>query len=546
MTSRLDEGRQAFERKAWAVARDALSEAREDGLSGDDLRRLALATYLVGDDSGFLRAMEEAHQAYLSSEEVPAAVRCAFWSGLHLAERGERARASGWFGRAGRLLEGIDEACAEEGYMLLPAGQGQMGSGRYDDCVATARRAEAIAERFGDVDLLTLALHLRGRALLRQGRVAEGLALLDDAMVSVVSDDLSPNVTGLVYCSVISACREVWALGRAQEWTRALTDWCERQPDMVAYTGECRVYRAEILQRRGAWSEALEEARGAIEDVDEERARATAGAAYYQQAEVHRLMGRMAAAEEAYREASRLGREPQPGLALLRLAQGEADAAEAALRRSLAEIEEPFRRARLLPARIEVALAIEDVEGAKTACDELEEIADQWGAPVLRTLADQYRGAILLASGDPSSALPFLRRAWEAWRALEAPYRSARVRALLGRACRELGDEDGAQLELQAAREELERLGAAPELSWLDAGSGGTAEATAHGLTRREREVLAQLATGSTNRAIAEALFISEKTVARHLANIYSKLGLSTRSAATAYAYEHDLVEPPT
>lgn len=543
--SELENGREAFERRSWAAARDELAAAHEaDPLGPDDLWRLAMASYLVGDEERFVRTLEEGHHAYLAADEPQAAARCAFWIGFHLANRSEMARASGWFGRAGRTLERVDSECAERGYVMLPTGLRKMGQGDYEGCEQTAIEAQGLAERFGDADLLALAMHMRGRALLRRGRVEEGLSLLDEAMVSVVSDELSPQVTGVVYCSVISACREVYAVRRAQEWTTALTAWCERQPDMVAYTGECHVYRAEILQRRGAWRDALEEARRASERLSEERDPATAGAALYQQAEAHRVSGELAAAEEAYRAASRLGREPQPGLALLRLAQGDPDAAAASMRRALAESAEPFRRAKLLPAHIEVMLEVGDLEDAARACDELGEIASGWGPSVLDTALAQSRGAVELASGNIRDALPHLRRACSEWQALEAPYEAARTRALLGLACRELGDEDGAALELEAARAELERLGATHDVARLDTMTGRGPTRRDHGLTPREREVLAQLATGRTNRAIAEALFISEKTVARHVANIFRKLGISSRSAATAYAYEHDLHDP--
>ncbi|MBW3536027.1 MAG: LuxR C-terminal-related transcriptional regulator [Gemmatimonadetes bacterium] len=377
-----------------------------------------------------------------------------------------------------------------------------------------------------------------------QRRVKEGLALLDEAMVAVATDELSPQVTGLIYCSAIGACRSVWELRRAHEWTAALSDWCERQPDLVPYRGECLVYRAEILQLRGAWGDALEEVQRARERIARGSDREADAAALYRKGEVHRLRGELAHAEEAYRDASRLGREPQPGLALLRLAQGDAEAAAAALRRALAEAGHGLGRARLLPALVEVALELGEVEEAKRACAELEAVATDAGTDVLDTLVAQARGAVELAAGDAQAALPLLRTAFEGWEAMEAPYEAARVRVLRGLACRALGDHDSAALELDGARATFDRLGAAPDAARVDALSGSRRPRAAHGLTPRELEVLAQVATGRTNRAIAGELFISEKTVARHVSNIFSKLGLSSRAAATAYAYEHDLVDP--
>jgi DNA-binding CsgD family transcriptional regulator len=482
----------------------------------------------------------------VEANEPASAARYAFWLGFHLINRGEAARGSGWFGRATRQLQHAGGDCAERGYLLLPVGHQKLFAGDLDGAIRAASEAVAVGERFGDPDLLALALHMHGRALLRQSRVEEGLALLDEAMVSVATGELSPQVTGLIYCSVISACREVWALGRAHQWTAALTNWCDGQPDMVPYTGECRVYRAEILQLHGAWGEAMDEARRASECFERGREPGGVGLALYQQGELHRLRGALAAAEEAYRAASRAGREPQPGLALLRLAQGEPDAAASAIRRALAETTNRLRRARLLPACIEIMLETGEIDEARRTWTELAEIARDCAGGVLGTIVTHAEGAIELAGGNPGSALAPLRRAWQEWREADAPYEAARARVLLGLACRELGDEDGASLELDAARAEFERLGAAPELARLDALARRRTSRGAHGLTPREREVLALVATGRTNRAIAEKLFISEKTVARHVANIFRKLGVSSRAAATAFAYERHLLDPPT
>jgi len=315
---------------------------------------------------------------------------------------------------------------------------------------------------------------------------------------------------------------------------------------MVAYTGECRAYRAEILHQRGRWNDAIEEARRAVEIASAAPGSGAAGLALYQQAEAHRLRGERSAAEEAFRAARRAGREPQPGLALLRLAQGDAEAAAAGIRRSLAGTTEALKRARLLPAYIEIMLASGEPEEARNAFAELEAIAEQCAPGGLDARVAEARGAIALAEGRAEEALAPLRRAWRGWLALDAPYDAARLRVLLGLACRALGDEEGAALELDAARAELDRLGADPRAAGLDRSRPEKASHGEHGLTPRERGVLALVATGRTNRAIARDLFISEKTVARHVANIFLKLGVSTRAAATAFAYRHDLVDPPT
>jgi DNA-binding CsgD family transcriptional regulator len=334
----------------------------------------------------------------------------------------------------------------------------------------------------------------------------------------------------------------VYALRRAQEWTAALTQWCEQQPDMVAFTSRCLVHRAEIMQLRGAWREALEEARRAGERSSQGVSQAAAAQAFYQQGEVHRLQGELVAAEEAYRDASRCGCEPQPGLALLRLAEGNGDAAAAAIRRVVGETNEPLKRARLLPAYVEIMLAIGDIQEARSACRELAEISAGFQSGMLGAMAAQARGAVDLADGDVRAALVALRHARQVWQELEVPYETARVRVLLGVACRALGDDDTAALELEAARGDFANLGAAPDLARVDALTRRASPIDAHGLTPREHEVLRLIAAGKTNKAIAAELVLSERTVDRHVSNIFTKLGLSSRAAATAYAYEHRLV----
>jgi ATP/maltotriose-dependent transcriptional regulator MalT len=537
--SQLDQGRHAFQRRAWQESYEALLKARESADFGPaDAWNLGLAAFLCGRIEAFIRLAGAAHQAWVDAGNPAAASRCAFWLGLHFAERGDRAQATGWFGRAARLLEN-EAPGAEQGYLLLPQARGKMMSGDADAACRIAAEAVSIARQHADPDLLTLAIHLQGHALLRLGRVEEGLAHFDEAMVGVTADELSPHVTGLVYCSVIGACREVWSIRRADEWTAALTRWCEGQSDMVAYTGECRVYRAEILRRRGDLQQALQEARTASERFASGSEPNAAGLAAYQQGEVQRQRGEFEAAVEAYRAASRAGYEPQPGLALLRLAQGDGDAAASTLRRALAETKSPLRRVRLLPAFIETMLALDAVDEARHAHDELTGIATTCPSDVLDALVEQWRGAIRLAAGDAAAAVAPLRTALETWQALPAPYEAARIQEILSSAYRILDDADGAAFARDAARETYRELGAEWDVSRLEA----PASRSTHGLTPRECEVLALLATGMTNRAIGEDLSIAEKTVARHVANIFQKLGVTSRSAATAYAWEHQLID---
>ncbi len=537
-------GRQAFARRAWPEAFESLSGADQAALLGaEELELLATSAYMLGRDNEHIRALERAHHAYLDAGDIPRAVYCVYWIGHNLMLRGEMGPATGWFGRGERLLEREERDCAERGYLLIPVLVGHAIAGDHGAAYETATDIAEIGTQFADRDLIAIGVHEQGHALVRQGRFEEGLRLLDEVMVGVTAGELSPIVTGLVYCNTIGFWQSVYELRRAREWTEALTRWCEQQPDMVAHTGVCLVHRAEIMQLQGAWDAALEEARRAgerfAEGVLNER---VCGKAYYRQGEVHRLRGERSAAEESYREASRRGYEPQPGLALLRLAEGKRDAASSAIRRVLAEASLPRARAALLPAYVEIMLAAGEVEEARSACRELETISTAHRSDMLRAMSAQARGALALAEGDPHTALVALREAWQAWQELEAPYEGACVRVLVGLGCRAAGDEDTAAWELDAARGVFDRLGAGPDVARVDSLTASPQAATAHGLTQRELQVLRLVARGATNRSIAAELVLSDRTIDRHVSNIFAKLRVSSRAAATAYAYEHDLV----
>ena len=539
----LDRGRESYGRHAWADAVAALSAAdAASALEPDDLVRLATATYLIGHDDESTALFERAHHAYLDRGDVEAAARCAFWLAFFLLGGGQGERGGGWVARGRRLLEADGRDCVEQGYVLVVVAMMAIFGGDLATAHATFRQADEIGERFADTDLVTLARHGQGRALIRLGRGAEGKALLDEVMVAVTSGAVSPVVAGDVYCSVIQACDESFDLRRAQAWTAALSQWCAAQPDLVPYRGQCLLHRAEIMQLHGAWQEAIDEVERASQRLAQRPGRWAAGAAFYRRGELHRLSGGFAEAEECYRQASRCGREPQPGLALLRLAQGQVDAAQAAIRRVVDEADTLVARSRLLPAHVEIMLAAGDVDAAIAAADELAAMADDLDAPLLRARATHAEGAVLVARGESRAALAALRRAWSTWQELEAPHEAASTRALIALACRGLGDEDGAAMELDAARWAFQELGAVPDVARIDALSRGTPDKTAGGLTARELEVLRLVAAGKTNRTVAADLFLSEKTVARHVSNIFVKLGVSSRAAATAYAYEHDLV----
>jgi DNA-binding CsgD family transcriptional regulator len=542
-TAELASGRACFHRRAWAEAREALARADQmSPLAADDVELLAVASHQLGRDDQYLDQLDRAHRLHVEAGRIARAARCAFWIGFRLAIRGEAARAGGWFARAQRLLEREPPDCAERGYLALQAVEQKLRGGQSEEAeeaYVTAMEVAGIGERTADADLVAIARHQQGRARLQQGRLEDGLALLDETMLAVIGGELSPIVTGLLYCSIIDCCEEVHALGRAREWTAALGAWCDAQPDMASITGICRVHRATIMQRSGAWSQAIEEARRAHGRAPG-TSRGTLAEAFYRRGELHRLRGEYDEAEAAYREASQLGREPQPGMALLWLGQDRADAAAAASRRLLSATANRWQRAGLLPAHVEIMLAAGHVAEARSGARELDELAASLHSEVVDAMAAHTRAAVDLAEGDARGALASLKRAVPVWHAIGAPYEAARARVLIGRACQALGDEDGGRLELDAARAELERLGAAPDLARIDEVTRRPARP--RGLTPRELEVLRLVAAGKTNRAIAAQLRLSEKTVDRHVSNILVKLDVPSRTAATAFAYQHKLV----
>lgn len=534
----LERARTAYSERSWLDAYDGFARAdREAPLEAEDLELFATTARMRGLDDDVPGLLERAHRGYLEQGDVPRAAFCAIWIGISLAYHGAVGPAAGWLGRAERLLADSPEEVPAHGYLLLPRMFQLRAAGDLEGAAAVAGKAAEMGRRLGDDDLFALALHGQGDMLISAGRVADGLALLDESMITVTTGELSPFVAGIVYCGVILACQAVFEVGRAREWTLALTEWAEAQPELLAFTGRCRIHRSEILQLDGSWQDALEEARLARERVLKSDA-TNAGLACYREAELHRLAGTFDVAEELYREASRLGWEPQPGLAQLRLAQHRLEAALAAIRRACAEVSEPLKRAALLPAYVEIALATSEIEEARTACLELRDLAGRFESAMLQAMLGHARGALLLADGDARGALAELRAAGQIWRELNAPYEIARTRVLVSLACAALGDDEAAALELEAAREVFEELGAKPDLERLVPAPTHAR----HGLSARELEVLRLVAAGKSNREIAAALVISEHTVARHLQNIYAKLGLPSRAAATAFAFEHELV----
>jgi DNA-binding CsgD family transcriptional regulator len=542
-------GRSAYERRAWGDAFEALSAAQtKTPLDGDDVERLAWAAVLSGHEEASLGAFERLHDLRLAAGDTPRAARAALWLGLRLMSFGEPARGSGWLSRAQRLVaEGAPDS-VERGYLLLPVMFRAGATGDHEAGRAAAAEAGKIGERHADSDLIALARSFEGRALMRLGRLVEGLPLLDEAMLGVTSGRLSPLVTGLIYCGAIAACQQSYAHDRAREWTAALHGWCAAQPQMATFAGACLVHRSEIMQLGGAWPEALEEARRAATHLSRTKD-VEAGNAFYQEGELHRLAGQPAEAEAAYTRASEHARDPQPGLALLRMAQGRLDVAEAAMRRVLAATADPLKRTRYLPAHVEIMLARGDLEEARRASDELGALAERFGMELLGAAAEHARGAVALAARDARGAIEPLRRAQETWLRAGAPYLAARARLLVAKAFQALGDQDGALLEQAGARKVFVELGAAPDVAAADAlaaptkpGPGPAPVTDTGGLSARELEVLRLVASGKTNKEIARGLFVSERTVDRHVSNIFVKLEVPTRAAATAWAYRRGLI----
>ena len=530
-------GREAFERREWAVARDRLTGAPD--LGADDLEALALAAYLSGDHDTCLGAWQRAFRIREERSETRLAFQDAFWIGFVLGSTGHESVAEGWVARATGCWSRREDDLVERGYLGIHALYRHLHRGEFEQALTCAEEVSAAGRASGDANLLAMGVMCCGRLQIFSGRVREGLALLDEAMVWVAGGEASPIVAGHVFCSMIEACQQIGDVRRMTEWTSALTRWCDDQPGLVPFTGQCAVHRAQIMRSQGAYEQALSELALAVDRYRANAMDPAAGLAMYERGEVLRLRGEHDAAATAYDEAAAHGHEPQPGLALLWLAGGRTAAAVGALRRLLGEFTDPVQRCQVLPAAVEVFLAGGDTAAADAAAAELDEIATSFESPPLAARAACARGAVALASGDAAAALPSLRRGWHLWQQHGARYDAARARILIGLAFRELGDDDSAAAELTVARRTLQDLGARGELGALDA---LLTPSFPDRLTAREVEVLRLVAAGRTNPQIATTLFLSEKTVARHLSNIFGKIDVSSRTAAAAYAIERGLV----
>lgn len=536
----LVQARSDYERGDWAAALDLWSGVDPSAMSADDLHAAALAAYLLGRRDISVDFHQRAFALYLRAGAPEGALRCCFHLAVLFGSGGEHALEGGWTSRAERLLEELDDIAVEHGYVALLRMYRHIGSGDISAAAEAAQAATVAGRRHRDPDLLGLGLSSQGRLGIYSGRVVEGLALLDEAMAGAAAHELTPVVFGHVYCAAIEGCQEISDFGRVAEWTSALHRWCSAQPGMVAFTGQCSVHRGQLMRVHGAWSEALVEFEGAIERYHRAGFLAAVGAAEYERGEVLRQRGEYGPAEAAYERSSEHGYDPQPGLALLWLARGSTDAAETAVRRLLAEVSEPVAECRLLPPAIDVFVAAGSLEEVGAVADRLNELADHFGTEVLRATAAFSAGITQFAVGDAAGSLPYLRRAGQLWAKVQNPYEVARVRLATGRVLGTLGDTESARKELERACATFRELGATPDAEEAERLLGR--DGHAGGLTGREVEVLRLVASGQSNAQIAQTLVLSEKTVARHLSNIFVKLQVGSRTAAAAYAFEHRLV----
>jgi DNA-binding CsgD family transcriptional regulator/tetratricopeptide (TPR) repeat protein len=522
----LARARAAYAQQDWPAAATSFAAVGSDEMTADDLAAYADTEFWLGHMADTLRLGGAAYDAFLEESRPEGAAMAGILLGIFHMSRGDEPQAMGWMGRARRLTQDIPE-CVVHGYlMFLTEVQQSLQFGQPAEAVAAARRLQDLGCRLDHPDVLAMGIHAEGRALLKAGDPVHGLALIDEAMVSVLDCRLSPFNQWTLYCFTIDACHEVADLHRMSRWTQLTEQWLASLPDALGpgFGGMCGVHRAQLHLLHGAW----EDERSALPAAQLDSVRVDYGAeAWYVVGESRRLRG-VLGASEAYDEAHARGRNPQPGRALLRLGEGDAEGAARSLRSAIAAAgPDPLRRAPLCAAAVEAAIAADRLEDATAAAAELEETAAAWATSGLKAMGVSARGAVLLAEGRAEEALPVLSEACRRWQELGATYDAACVCGRLAEAYRAIGDEASAAEETALAEVTFERLGfhrPAPEAP--------------HGLTARECEVLALVAEGRSNRQISEVLFISDRTVARHLTNIFHKIDVGSRTQAARYALD--------
>ncbi|MCU1449229.1 MAG: response regulator receiver protein [Acidimicrobiales bacterium] len=550
MTTGSAPARQALARHDWSGAYELLTSGDRaadggatDDLGAEELDLLAEASWWLGRIEECIVAREAAFQAYESAGARRQAAQCAVWLVEHHWFLARPSIAGAWLRRARKTIDD-DTECVEYGNLLLREAEAVHSTGELDAAIERATEAAALARRVGSDELEALALNAEGRLLIDRGEAEDGMQRLDEAMLLATQDRVGPYATGKIYCSLISACDALGDLARASEWTDATLRWSDRHP-LAVFPGLCRVHRAQVLGLRGAWDEAVQEAHRACTELESVNI-GNAAVAWAEIGDIRRRLGDLDGAEDAFRTADELCGRPAAGLALLRLAQGRASAATTIIDDALAgEQWNRLARVRLLPAKVQIEVANGNLDAARPAVEELEDIATTYATVAAQAAAATCRGRLELAQGSCRAACDALRRAVELWQALDVPYETATARLLLGQACREGGDKEGGAFSLLAAAEGFERLGAVLDARRTRTLQEGTAATLPAGLTEREAEVLRLVTSGLTNKDIASQLHLSAKTVGRHLENIFVKLGVSSRAAATAFAVSEGLIDRP-
>jgi DNA-binding CsgD family transcriptional regulator len=530
------------ERTTWDEAYTRFAATDPATLDAERWETFADAAFWTGRPRESIVARQRAYRLHRDAGDGARAARTAWLLFVSHFDLDDLAAAGAWLKRAQRHVDSVPDA-VERGYVALGDADWRLFHGEVEDALASARTATESGRRDRDGDLEALGLAAEGRVLAARGDVPAGLEKLDEAMVAVLGDELGAFATGRVYCLLLYTCQELADVRRAAEWTELAMGWCVERGHDSWYPGLCRLHQCEVSSLRGDWSAAEREALKAADELKLYGDYLVADGQYLV-GEIRRRKGQYAAAADAFRRAHEHGRDPQPGLALLRLAEGHADEAAVALRVALggAAAKTPLRRGRLLGAQVQAELQLGQVDAAAAAAAELSQLAEGSRSPLLAAVAGLATGSVCLARGEPEKALPLLQDACAVCRELSCPYEMAETRVLVGVATRQLGDEGTAVLELEAATALFTRLGAAPDVARVEALLGATAQ-TVGGLTSREVEVLRLVAYGRSNREIAGELVISEHTVARHISNIFRKLGVASRSAATTFAHDHNLVD---
>jgi ATP/maltotriose-dependent transcriptional regulator MalT len=543
----LSRARELHRQSRWAEACEEFSAVdRLEPLAADDLEAFAEAAQVSGRGQEAVGLLRRAYQARVAAGEIDQAITAGFWLWQALIINREYARANGWVAQVRRFAqERLDHPALIEdhGWLMVTDAYSLIAMADYDTAAQLLARAAEDASRRHQTDLVAFATTIWGRALIKSGQFREGLSRLDEAMLPVIDGDTSPRARTMLYCAAIATCHEVREFARVREWTLALGAWLDSLPGLGgAYFGNCRIYRSYLMRLCGSWPEALNEVAVVCDDLSSGYGQLVAGHAFYQLGEMHRLLGNPEA-EQAYRRAGELGAPTQPGLALLRLMRDDVDTAVVGIRRALTETKGQLERLDLLSACVTIMLTVGDLDAARSAAAEIALIAEVYDTGAIHAEVAAAHGAVALAEDDAATALPLLRSAARWWREVEAPYAVATLSVLIGLACRAMGDEEAAQLELESARASFSHLGARPDLRQVEALLHPVQPASSHGLTAREIEVLGLIAAGKTNHAIASELFLSERTVHRHVTNIFDKLGVRSRTAAASYGIQHHIVD---